>query len=349
MGGKPVLQYSLDALSDAGVSDIIVSTNAKFEDQVKVFLDSLPYDVDLLVEPTLSDGEKFGAVKAVWYAIEERGIKDDLIIMGGDNYAPGLDVKELVSEGGDAVMVVKDVGDESIAKKMGVVKIEGDRVVEVWEKPENPQSTLVSTFNQKLSKKVVEDYYPEYMGTSRNKDNMGCFYEWLVHEVVVKPCYLKGSWIDIGSQEALLRANREALNKAETSLEGEVRAETSGKVIIEGALVDGVVEGPSFIGGKSVVSEHCVVGPNAQVMSSVRVDTASKIRDSLVMSGAVIGKDCVVEGSIINNDSMIGDGARIIGSIIGQGVQVGEEVSIKDSKVYPFKKINSDLKGETVE
>ncbi|MBR9678054.1 MAG: NDP-sugar synthase [Nanoarchaeota archaeon] len=348
VGGKPVLQYSLDALNKAGIK-IIVSTNAKFGEQVKNFLDELPYEVKLLVEPTMKDGEKFGAVKAVHYAVQKFGIKEDLIIVGGDNYSPDLDYAKLASLKGDAVIVVYDVKKKSIAKRMGVIELDGDKVVRFWEKPEEPRSTLVSTFGQKLSAKVVANHLPKYLDSDRNKDNMGCFYEWLINQVVVRSFTLRGAWIDIGSQEALLDANEKSLERCENELAGEINAKIIGKgVVIKSSLVKGTVKAPVFMGKGCVVHADCVIGPNVELMEGVNVGKGTIVKNSVVMEEVRIGEGCRVENSIINNDSILGRGVELKDSIIGEKVVVEQDSLVSGSKVYPNRNVKGTVVNEVV-
>lgn len=67
-------------------------------------------------------------------------------MIAGDNYI-SFDVSEFIDSfqaRESPTLAAYDVGSRDRARSYGLVELEGDRVVGFQEKPENPQSTLVS-------------------------------------------------------------------------------------------------------------------------------------------------------------------------------------------------------------
>ena len=70
---------------------IVLSTNRKFSGQFRHWMQGwgsrkLGQSMGLVVEPTMSHGEKFGAIKGITYAIKHADLNDDLLVIAGDNY-----------------------------------------------------------------------------------------------------------------------------------------------------------------------------------------------------------------------------------------------------------------------
>ena len=152
IAGKPVVEYALEDVVRSGVMDITISTNAKFAQAFEYWIDQKRYDIDsakmdLIIENTQNHNEKLGGVKGIMYAITEKKIDTDLIIIAGDNLYD-FSVKEVIdyfNKHRKPTIAFYDIGSKEEAKRFGVAKLEGNKVVAFEEKPAEPQSTLVST------------------------------------------------------------------------------------------------------------------------------------------------------------------------------------------------------------
>ena len=83
IAGKPIVQFILEdpALPDRP----ILTTNRQFAPHFEKWLAETGFDVDLLVEPVVSEHEKLGSIGAIAHAIRERKINEDLLVIAGDN------------------------------------------------------------------------------------------------------------------------------------------------------------------------------------------------------------------------------------------------------------------------
>ena len=106
-----------------------------------------------------------------------------------------------------------DVKDRSLARHYGVVQVDGDgKLVHFVEKPEHPQSTLVSTGIYFLPQRDLRllDVYVKY---GYSTDKIGSFFEWL-HKKEDVYCYTAlERWYDIGTKEQLEEASRHYAQK----------------------------------------------------------------------------------------------------------------------------------------
>ncbi len=206
IGGKPILDYIVEDLAKSDVTRIIISVNRKFESQFRYWLSSkkalgFPNQIELVVEPTVSHGHKFGAIKGIEYAIEEAGIRSDLVIVAGDNFYDWK-LSEMVAEFGKSgkhpMVCVHNVQSLEEAKKFGVVSIDNGAVAGFEEKPSSPKSTLVST-GIYIYPQGMLGRFKEYLDTGNTPDAPGYFLQWLIKRTPVKSFKMDGKWFDIGT------------------------------------------------------------------------------------------------------------------------------------------------------
>ena len=113
---------------------------------------------------------------------------------------------------------------------------------------------------------------------------------------------VRGWWKDVGTPESLLEALYLLLDEVEPRVEGEVSGEVVGRVVVEkGAVVEGRVYGPAYIG------RGAVIGKGAVVEHYVSIEGGSK-----VVSGSITR-------SLVLNDSLIDiNKLRLVDSVIGR-------------------------------
>ena len=206
IAGKPVVEYAFDDIVASGINDIILSTNAKFADAFHYWArqktEKSKVKIDFVIEGTTHDNEKFGALRGISYAIKEKHIDDDLIVVAGDNlYEFSLkDIIAYFNKYRKPTVAFHEIGSKEEAKKFGVAKLEGNRVVSFDEKPENPASTLVSTAIYIFPKESL-GLIDEYLNETKNPDRIGEFIKWLIVRTEVHGYVYKEKWYDIGTLE----------------------------------------------------------------------------------------------------------------------------------------------------
>ena len=201
--GKPVIDHIIAKIEKLPeVDEIIVSTNKRFEEQFRHWLETHNWKkpVKLEIEPTVKQGEKFGAIKAIYHVIKSNNITGDVLIIAGDNVF-GLDMEKFMAffrSHKKPTIALYDVKDRETAKQLGIVKLEGNKIVDFVEKPENPPSTLAST----LIYAMPADFHgklEQYMSNGFSKDSPGKFIEWLHKNTDVMGYVFDDHWFDIGT------------------------------------------------------------------------------------------------------------------------------------------------------
>ncbi len=206
VSGKPIIDHILDHVKNLNFEKIIISTNSKFSDQFKYYIDTHPSynNIELIIEPTSSESEKFGAVKGIEYVLDTLNINSDFMVIAGDNFFdfdlyPSFEKFSLINK---SVIGLYDIKSVEEAKRFGVVKIDSDgKILNITEKPENPESTLIS-MGVYLFKKEIKKFLEEYVKSSKNKDTLGTFISWLLKKTELYGVKYEGTWVDIGSIDA---------------------------------------------------------------------------------------------------------------------------------------------------
>lgn len=203
---EPLIDHIIDRIGNVGVDRIVVTTNRRFSPQFRYWMKSQAAvrrkQIELLVEPTVDHEEKFGAIKSIDYALRNAGMRDDTLLLAGDNYFD-FDLSPLVGsmhERGKPVIALYDVKSYEDAKMFGVVQVDGrGSITEFEEKPERPKSTLVSTAIYAYPKEYLH-LFGAYLKEGGSPDGIGHFLEWLIRkDTVYGHVYSTGSWFDIGT------------------------------------------------------------------------------------------------------------------------------------------------------
>jgi glucose-1-phosphate thymidylyltransferase len=196
--GKPMINHIVDKIPPD--VDILVNVNRKFAADFQTWQKKQSRKIDICVEDVSSEEERLGAVGALHHWIREKDIREDLMVFGSDNYFE-FDLAKFMSEfdGRHALVAIYDVLDKNNAGQYGVVKIDGNRIIELEEKPAFPKSSLVATACWILPSGVFP-LISEFCRGER-KDNLGNLITYLIEKENVFAYPFKEKWIDIGSLE----------------------------------------------------------------------------------------------------------------------------------------------------
>ncbi|MBM3155163.1 MAG: hypothetical protein FJ008_07480 [Chloroflexi bacterium] len=196
--GVPLINHIVNKIPvDVGM---VVTTNKKFEPDFCRWMSALKRQISLCVEPVLTPEQSLGAIGSLNYAITENRIEDDLMVVAADNYFE-FSLSKFISafDGRTTLVAVYDIGDRSKAAEYGVVRLDGNKVVEFEEKPKSPKSSLVATACWILPARILP-LVSEFASHGR-KDNLGDFITHLVKIDSVCAYVFDELWLDIGSAE----------------------------------------------------------------------------------------------------------------------------------------------------
>lgn len=273
LAGRPIVDRILAPLEEEpAVDEVFVSTNQRFEEDFEDYLDEAGYEKPTLaIEPTTHEDEKLGTIGALADLVDRRDLDDDTLVIAGDNVF-SFDVADFLDFYGErdgACIASYDVGSREAAKQYGLVALDGDRVVDFQEKPDDPKSTLVSIACYAFPAGTLE-LLDDYLAGDNNPDAPGFFLEWLYDRQDVFGYVFDGAWYDIGTPESYLEANAHELD-GETLVADDVTVEDSR------------------------------LGPNTYAMAGASFHDAD-VENSIVFPDARID-DCTVRDSIVDRET----------------------------------------------
>ncbi len=212
VGGKKIIEHVLEKIEEVPeIGKVIVSTNEKFGKQFEEFVSGYngKKKTEVFVEPGKENKEKLGALGALAFLINEKKIDDDVLVVAGDNLFE-FDLNELIAlqrKKKKFSFAVYDVKSIEEAKKFGVITVDGNnKVTGFAEKPEHPESTLVSTGCYVFPKESIF-LLKEYL-KNNNPDALGFFVSWLQAREEIYALPFSRKWFDIGSFEQLEAARK---------------------------------------------------------------------------------------------------------------------------------------------
>ena len=300
VGDKYIIDYILEKVRELDL-EVYVSTNKFFERHFKGWVKRK--GVELIVEETISEEEKLGTIGAIKYAVSKLGL-DDYLIVAGDNLF-SFSLKEFLKRyNGKPLIAVYDVGDFELAKRYGVVVLEGDKVIDFQEKPLQPKSTLISTGVYALPEEIVGKI-DEYLKEG-NRDSPGYFIEWLLKKGVEIYAYkFDDYWYDIGSADSYLEAMKTLLKESQIE---EIQISPYSKIIPPVVIKKGArILGRSIVGPYAYIGENCII-ENSDVSDSI-------IFENTVIRGSTIWRSIIDEKCEIRNlelkKSLVGGHAKI--------------------------------------
>ena len=286
VANKPVLFYGIEALVEAGVTEIGIIIAPETGDEIR---------------EAVGDGSAFGAkvtyieqeaplglAHALLTAEEFLGDSPFVMYLGDNLLRDGI--VELVSDftrsEPEALILLTSVSDP---QSYGVAELDGDRVVKLVEKPKDPPSDLALVGVYMFTPAIFEaarSIKPSGRGELEITDAIDALID---SGKRVEPHIVKGWWKDTGRLEDMLEANRLVLEELEGEVAGElVDSEVEGRVRIDpGARLEKTrVRGPAVIGADARLSD-AYIGPYTSIGPEVVVRN-SEIEHSIVLSGSVI-------------------------------------------------------------
>jgi glucose-1-phosphate thymidylyltransferase len=219
LGTKPIIDYIIEKLDEIKeIDEIIVITNSKFFSYFKKWSQKLRANKRLSLVDDLTKGlaDKRGAIGDMEFAIKNKRIKDDLIVVGGDNLFDD-DLKSFFSFAKDKtpspVIGAYNIRNKIHAKKYGVIKLDKkNKVIDFKEKPSVPNSTLVGMCLYYFPKERLPLIKAYLNSKKKNYDATGLYIDWLRKKVAVYGFVFSGRWYDIGDHKFYNEARKVFIN-----------------------------------------------------------------------------------------------------------------------------------------
>ncbi len=325
LANRPILQYVVDALREAGVREVVMVVGYKKEHVMEYFEDGDDFGVSIeyVFQP-----KPLGTAHAL--SLAEDLVGDELLMVPGDNVIDASVIRDALKA--ERNTVIATLSDRPSV--YGVLRLSGRRVIAVEEKPHLDESALVSTGIFRFGREVFD-----YIRRSVEEDGDYTITGTIRHMIRDSRLFCRvteGTWVDAVYPWDLIHVNRQALSWVETAYGGRIEE----NVVIRGAVEigDGTVIMPgTYIEGPTSIGKNVMIGPN------------SVIRASSIGDGAEIGPITTVEESLIMDEVIVGGGSYVSHTAVGCGTVIGprftaypgEAVKVIGSRVFRIRDVGA--------
>lgn len=347
--GKPLIEHTLSSLKKSGIYDVIIVVGKSS-----------------LIESEIGDGKKNGI--KITYCVQAKPMgQGDALFCAKDKikssffllHAHRVDFREFhhdLERKYDGKNIVLLARAEEDVGQYGVLKVQGDKVLDIVEKPKKGQEPsnlrligiylLNKDFVAVLEKTPSEHYSLEValatfakMGrvtyVETKKESYSLKYPW---DALLIKNYL------FTHVERYISSESEIARSAE--IQGNVHIE-KGARILERACI----KGPVFIGKNVTVGNHTLIRDNTDIESGSKIGAYTEVKNSLIgehssihsgfIGDSIVGKGCRIGGffSTANrrldrknitleiNGKKVDSRLGFLGAIVGDNVRVGVRVS----------------------
>lgn len=303
---RPFLQYQIEILKRAGITDIVLS---------------LSYQPDK-IEDLLGDGSDLGVkLKYVTepspmgtggaYKFAAADIAETTIVFNGD-ILTDIDIADVIAfhnmKKAEATIALVPVENPSA---YGLVESDADdKVLRFLEKPSADQLAKLNVNTINAGIYILEPSILDLIPKGEN-----CSFEYNVFPTILekeKPFYsfiIKDNyWRDLGTPASYLAAHMDFLDGQIKGFEIERRNTSE---IATAAIVD----------RRSVVGDGCVIKPNARVINSV------------LGAGVHVEEKAVIENSVVWSHTRVSSFAEIRNAFAGRSCHIGRNVTVSNGAV----------------
>ncbi len=344
VANRPILEYVIDGVVEAGIEHVVLVVGYKQERIRNHFQDGDTWGIDI---DYVEQRTQLGTGHAVLQTQDV--IEGPFIVLNGDRIVDASIVQAVVdamqSEDGPVVSITS----VEHPSTFGVVELRGNRIMSIEEKPLDPAPTA-------LINAGVYGFDPtifEHIQTTETVDGELSLPETLddiAQDHPLRSVHYDGTWLDVTNLWDLPIVNAIQLHRERPRVDSEDDDPTGrddDTVLGRNVHIDpsasirgGVSVGDNAVIGANVVLEDTVILPDAQV------DAGSVIRHAVIGANASVGANTtiqggaatvIVEGNVYNEvklGGVIGDNSHIGGAtVFNPGAIVGDDASVEPGVV----------------
>ncbi|MFC6861872.1 glucose-1-phosphate thymidylyltransferase [Halomicroarcula sp. GCM10025817] len=307
VANKPVLEYAIEDLKEAGITEIgVVLGNKGRDDLQKLLGDGSEYGVEITY---IVQGNPLGLAHAAGCSKDFVGDDDFVMYLGDNILKSGINdlIKSFEAGNYAAGIALQKVNNP---KAFGIADVDDEgNVTELIEKPDDPPTNLALIGMYVFSSEVfdvIDDLEPSWRGELEITDAIQNLLE---DGYEIDSHVVTGWWKDTGKPEDILEANRLVLEDKVLNTAGVVEdgAETDGPIeLAESAIIEdgAVVRGPVSVAENTTIKSGTYVGPYTSIGANSTLE------------------DIHIENSVVIGDSEITANGRIVDSLLGRNANV---------------------------
>ena len=345
IANKPIMEHLLIEAREAGIKEFILIVGY-CDQQVRDYFgrgEKLGVDISYCEQR-----KQLGTADAL--RMVEGRVDGDFLVMNGDVVVKRDDIVRLVNNKNITTLSVIKVEDP---RGLGMVELKKDRVVRIYEKTENPPTSMANA-GLYLFTPDIHEAIARTEKSPRGEYELTDSLQLLMEVGREIACQEIKDWTDLSFPWDLLSANESLLAGLEPSQQGKVEQ----NVTINGPVAVGnnsVIRSGAYINGPVIIGEGCDIGPNCYIRPSTsigdgcHIGAAVEVKNSIIMKGTKIPHHNYVGDSVIGEQCNLGAGTKIanlrldkkniyvagidtgrrkLGAIIGDRVETGINASI---------------------
>jgi glucose-1-phosphate thymidylyltransferase len=211
VGNEPMVFHGIRQLTEAGITDILIVTNPSY---VGDFVNALGSGKDFGCEFTYRVQEEAKGIANALALAEGFAAGGRIVVLLGDNIFESS-IQQVVSDFHaqltGARVLLKKVDDP---ERYGVATLNGNRIVEIEEKPKQPKSNYAVVgvyFYDSLVFDVIRTIEP----SARGEYEITAVNNVYINRGQLEHSFLQGEWVDAGTFDSLAEAHQILLNRKE--------------------------------------------------------------------------------------------------------------------------------------
>ena len=328
IGNRPILDYLVRGITDSGIKEINMVVGYGKNSVMSYFGDGSSFGCKISY---LFQDEKTGTIDALKIGMD--GIRDEFILVPGDNYVSSKAFKSLIKFNSNILLS----GQAERWSKWGEIEVVGGNAKITFENPNaygRIHFTGIMKINKSLALRLIE-LSGAHLGEALQ--TLGSEYPF----EVVKADYWHNivyPWDLISGNGLALRDNllyRHGKIERNVSIQGEVSI-GKGTLIRSGTYL----QGPLSIGANCDIGPNSVIGRSVSIGDNTTIGAFTEIENSIVMKNCEIGSYCSLKGSVVGDDNTLGSHCIAIPndrnimyfgqefSISNRGVMIGDSCRI---------------------
>ncbi|QZA89129.1 NTP transferase domain-containing protein [Salinarchaeum sp. IM2453] len=310
VANRPILEYVIEAVADAGVTDIVLVVGHKRNRIQTHFGDGDDWDVDISY---VFQEDQLGTGHALQQARTE--LNGDFLVLNGDRIISPEIVTEVMNAGGDAAVAATRV---ETPREYGVLKRTGTQLATIEEKPVGrPASEIINAGIYRLPRDIFNAIQQTGPGPD-SEIQLSRALSTFADDNEVEIVRYDGMWADVSQVWDLPRVNGQVLDQHGGSTAG---------IIHETAVVaDQVhIHPDAYIGPNAVIRSDTTIGPNVSIGANAVVGNSVIMQDTTIEDGAVL-RDCVIAANVTvgpNTTAPGGETAMPIDGVVHDAVTCG--------------------------
>lgn len=328
-GGKyRAIDFILSNMVNSGIKNVGVLTQYSFRSLMDHLGSGKEWDLDrrydglFIFPPTMTDEESGwyrGSADAMYHNLTFlRRSNEEYVVIAQGNGIFRMQMGDMlqyhIDKDADITLAYRKMYDYSSEElsSLGIIRIDGDnRIIDLQEKPLNPQSDLASIGVYLLRRKLLISLIEECIAHG-NYDFVRDIMIRKLDELKIYGYEFTGYWRNIYSVRNYYRCSMEVLDpavreelfvrngKIYTKVKDEApakyneEAEVTNSIVADGCFIEGTVE-------------------NSVLFRGVTVSRGAVVRNSIIMQGSVIEPDAIVEYAILDKNVVLTRGKYLKG------------------------------------